>query len=411
MAQDSWPDGVTSWDDTVKFAQLVFGKNVSVENYCDRLPHETDKSFLLFAKDACGAGKDLHMIGKLIEPQMAEVKKHEVSVRHNTQRPDKSQQMLSSDKPTVYYWTSQLTRAPCTCRTFFGADAHQKHVQTCSNMWKAGSTFEKLWDATLLKNYEAFPNRQLRPIWLDKSWQALWKWNDHNQGHGIDPHADKSDTYSSSDPIMSLSFGRGGVLRLGSHKGKAPTRMLFQEDGDALVMAGDFQSEFVHGVPPRSTWSQLKSLPFFTAMKEWEKCGFDTEISMHESAPPGAQHVRMNCTIRWHTTHIPGCPVRVGQGFTGVHGTQPVVTGAVRTSDDPLHTSVAAGPPANIHGTHSFLTEPFAGNPGPEQNFGGIKRSGGDTHRTQPVLTGTVRVSHSSLEKGVVACAQEPSSL
>ena len=124
-------------------------------------------------------------------------------------------------------------------------------------------------------------------------------------------------------------------MTLGSHKGIMPTKMLFQEDGDALVMAGEFHSEFVHGVPPHSTWSKLQSQAMCTAMKDWEKNGVEMEISMHESAPAGAQHVRMNCTIRWHTTHKPGCPVHVGQGFTGVHGTQPVVTGAVCASDDP----------------------------------------------------------------------------
>ena len=39
--------------------------------------------------------------------------------------------------------------------------------------------------------------------------------------------------------------------------------MLFQEGGDALVMAGDFQAEFCHGVPARSTWKDLKLLPMF----------------------------------------------------------------------------------------------------------------------------------------------------
>ena len=53
---------------------------------------------------------------------------------------------------------------------------------------------------------------------------------------------------------MSLSFGRGGVLTLGPKKGGQPTRMLFQENGDALVMAGAFQAEFVQrNVAPGAT--------------------------------------------------------------------------------------------------------------------------------------------------------------
>ena len=76
-------------------------------------------------------------------------------------------------------------------------------------------------------------------------------------------------------------------------------------------------------------------LPMHTGMEEWEKVGLDREMSMHEAAAPGAKHVRMNCTIRWHTKHHSGCPMHVGQGSKDVHGTKPVVTGAVRMSEDP----------------------------------------------------------------------------
>ena len=47
MAKRSWPFGVTSWDDTVKFARLLFGADVAFENYAERMPHRSDKSFLL----------------------------------------------------------------------------------------------------------------------------------------------------------------------------------------------------------------------------------------------------------------------------------------------------------------------------------------------------------------------------
>ena len=172
MAKRSWPFGVTSWDDTVKFAQLLFGVDVAFENYAERLPHRSNKSFLLFAKGACAEGRPFFEIGDFIAPQLEEIQQWEENVRNNNARPTKSQQMLKADGWTVYYWSAQVTRAPCLCRSIFGADAHQKHVPTSSAMWKAGSRFEKLWDATLMKNYEAFQNRDLRPTWLDKSWQV-----------------------------------------------------------------------------------------------------------------------------------------------------------------------------------------------------------------------------------------------
>ena len=211
MAKRSWPFGVTSWDDTVKFAQLLFGVDVAFENYAERLPHRSNTSFLLFAKGACAEGRPFFEIGDFIAPQLEEIQRWEENVRNNNARPTKSQQMLNADGRTVYYWSAQVTRAPCLCRSIFGADAHQKHVPTSSAMWKAGSRFEKLWDATLMKNYEAFQNRDLRPTWLDKSWQVLWNWNDHNKNHGISPHSDESATYSNVDPITSFSFGHASA--------------------------------------------------------------------------------------------------------------------------------------------------------------------------------------------------------
>lgn len=328
MAKDSWPNGVTSWNDTVKFAQLVFGKDVKCENYSERLPHPSNKSFLLFAKGACGEGTPLFQVADLVEPQLEEICSYEKHTRFNTQRPNKSQQMLGSDNSTIHYWSAQLTRAPCTCRSVFGADAHQKHVQTCSDVWTAGGRFAKLWEATLLENSKIFGKQTARPIWLDKTWQAVWNWNDHNQGHGIVLHADESETYSSLDPITSLSFGRGGVLTLSAKKSQA-FKMLFQEDGDALVMAGNFQEEFWHGVPERSRWNELRTLPLYDAMQAWEKAGFDYEVQLHEMAKKGEKHVRVNCTMRWHATHWEGCP------NSHVSGTQPDCTGTVRTSKIP----------------------------------------------------------------------------
>ena len=198
---------------TLSFAQLVFGADIAIENYSDRLPHSSQKSFLLFAKGACGEDRPLQGIADLIEPWLDKIRLYEINMRGNNARPTKSQQMLKGNGYHTYYWAAQLTRAPCTCWSSFGADAHQKHVPTCSKLWKVGTTFEKLWDATLLKNFEMFQNRTLRPIWLDKSWQVLWNWTDRLQGHSIDLHADECATYSSSDPITSLSFG--GLLTLG----------------------------------------------------------------------------------------------------------------------------------------------------------------------------------------------------
>ena len=49
-----------------------------------------------------------------------------------------------------------MTHAPCVCRSSFASDAHQSHVPTSSEVWKAGNVFQTLWDAICLKNYALF---------------------------------------------------------------------------------------------------------------------------------------------------------------------------------------------------------------------------------------------------------------
>ena len=93
-----------------------------------------------------------------------------------------------------------------------------------------------------------------------------------------------------------------------SERKAAPSKMLFQADGDALVMAGAFQSEFWHGVPERASGSALQSRSMFDEMQDWEKRGLVDEIERHEKAVDGERHVRKNCTIRWRATHWDNCP-------------------------------------------------------------------------------------------------------
>ena len=51
---------------------------------------------------------------------------------------------------------TRVTHAPCVCRSSFASDAHQSHVPTSSEVWKAGNVFQTLWDAICLKNYALF---------------------------------------------------------------------------------------------------------------------------------------------------------------------------------------------------------------------------------------------------------------
>ena len=75
------------------------------------------------------------------------------------------------------------------------------------------------------------------------------------------------------------------------------------------------------------------------------------EVESHEAARSSDQHVRMNCTIRWHTTHWEKCP-------NHVHWTQPVLTGAVRTLDDRADKQVASVSMVATSATSAYGTQP-----------------------------------------------------
>lgn len=64
MANHSWPTAVTSWEDTVKFAQLLFGRGVRFVNYGDRVLHASTESFLMFAKGACKSSETFQLYSR-----------------------------------------------------------------------------------------------------------------------------------------------------------------------------------------------------------------------------------------------------------------------------------------------------------------------------------------------------------
>ena len=332
MAKHSWPTAVTSWEDIVKFAQLLFGTDVRYENYSDRLPVSSNESFLLFAKGASKAPRPFSEVATVIPAQLPEIKEYEIVKRGNHSNPLKSQQMLSRHK-RVHYASFQVTRSRCGCGNVFGADAHQDVIPTPSALWNAGSRFGELLDQILKTNFAGI--QAMRPSWLMKTWQAVWNSNDHNQGNGIEPHSDFCQTYVFGDPITSFSFGRGGVLRLKSTTGKGLEKMLFQEDGDVLVMAGKFQAEYLHGVPIRSSWDVLMKSPGFTMLKDWEKQGMKFEEEGHKHWNGTGPHFRWNCTLRWHHGHWPGCaeyqavsPVTPGASSQLAAVSSPVLSGS-----------------------------------------------------------------------------------
>ena len=66
------------------------------------MTHSSQKSFLLFAKGACGEDSPLHKVAGLIEPQLEEIRLYEAYMRGNNARPTNLQQMLQKDGWTTY---------------------------------------------------------------------------------------------------------------------------------------------------------------------------------------------------------------------------------------------------------------------------------------------------------------------
>ena len=216
----SWPMGVTSLTDAEKFARLICGPHTKIQNYAARLPHVTEESFLLFVKGGCKQGR-LSEIERCIENLLDQVKDSEKK-RGNIQNPGRGIFVKGGNPKTVYYHSAQLTAKECTCRVVFGADTKQSHITTSCSQWEAGEQFESILDSVLTKNSYAICEEihGSQPVWLQKAWHAVMNFNNHRENHGIDYHVDYSATYHPEDPIVSFSFGHGGVLTLRSLSGK-----------------------------------------------------------------------------------------------------------------------------------------------------------------------------------------------
>ena len=305
----SWPTRVTSRNDALDFAKLICGPKARIEDYKCRLPHQSEKSFLLVVRGGCKTGP-LSNIGECIEQLLDEVKAKESE--KNFQHPEKAIKVRGSKGArTVYYHSAQLSCNPCTCRSSFGADSDQSHIPTSSSFWEAGKKFHSIVDSVLHKNYQdsGNTNGEQQPVWLRKTWSAVMNYNNHKENHGIDFHADLSARYDAGDPIASFSFGQGGVLLLKSklHKNNVQT-MIFQEDGDVLIMAGDFQREFEHCVPARVRWGEALQFSQSELLSEMELKGVQDGIAMHSRKDGDGPHIRLNCTLRWNHNHSSHCP-------------------------------------------------------------------------------------------------------
>ena len=129
--------------------------------------------------------------------------------------------------------------------------------------------------------------------------------NKYHQNDSIDPHQDRSSTYHARNPITSLSYGRGSILTIqdSNKPAKQQPALYYQFPGDAIIMSGNFNLNFWHGVPAVDSWPALfKSQNIVRMLPQNE---LDAANKVFDGVDMSD---RFNVTIRWHESHYDGCP-------------------------------------------------------------------------------------------------------
>ena len=114
----------------------------------------------------------------------------------------------------------------------------------------------------------------------------------------------KFDRYDARNPITSLSYGRGSIFMITDpfEEAKQRTALYYQFPDDAIIMSGDFNFNFWHGVPAVDSWQALfkrqnivRNLP-------------QNEFDEANRVIKGEMTERFNVTIRWVESHYKRCP-------------------------------------------------------------------------------------------------------
>ena len=242
------------------------------------------------------------------------------------------------------YHSAQLSKDSCGCYTNFGGQQHKSipwdtGVPAMSS--DIGKGFQELLQGMMESNLRkmGFPDQDELPWWRHGSWHAVLNRYHIEQGHCIDFHVDKDDTYDTrKDPIASFSAGVSWPLILKSKTLPArsynvPVYMVYQHPGDILFMGGAFQQKLLHHVPSLQEWinitpdGQLHHLRV-QLKKEWSyvlqgayensqpRMRDDRQVWLQRRAqtPQGQPMtgIRRNVTLRWHRTHKKEkCPYKI----------------------------------------------------------------------------------------------------
>jgi hypothetical protein len=295
-----WPAGVNSKPDMAHFCQMMVGRQRmanSCLDYTKRMPSPRQDCFLLFIEGGCGEGTLLSCLRECVPALMGELKgmaQHsDVAVKTGT--PDGAS----------WYNSGQLSKSSCVCRLNFGGEygtkTRKNQPVNCDGL-RSGRTFESGLMHAMQRNYPVDSDQA--PVYFAKAFHAVLNDTDHVQNHRIDFHNDHvTGSYSSHDPITSLSWGCTGVLVLKPASRKpGAEHLIVTRSGDVSIMGGEFQKHFLHAVPPVSQWQALLD-EHRSELQHWEIAAMEVEIAQHKVDQHSVPRTRHNITIRWHDQH------------------------------------------------------------------------------------------------------------
>jgi len=134
----------------------------------------------------------------------------------------------------------------------------------------------------------------------------------------IDLHTDRSIRYNEDDPIMSFSYGSGGLFSLQRrHQAKAKKAgmegAVYMHTGDVLIMYGTLQTHMHHGVVAFKEWTSWMSKAGrpIKAQEKQDATGEAQRLQeVTQSEVNLEKSTRWNVTVRFIANHSGQCPMR-----------------------------------------------------------------------------------------------------
>ncbi len=337
-----WPAGVSSKDCMTHFTRMMVGHEQMTSGALDhsnRMPSVRNECFLYFIKGGCADGTLLSGLRACVPGFMAELRGQALHPEATVRTGD--------IKGESWHNHGQLSKT-----------RRDQSVNCCG--LEAGREIESVLRDAMRRNYPV--SSAEAPVYFDKQFHVLWNDTDHDLGHRTAFHIDHvPGSYSSHDPITTLSWGCTGVLVLKpSGRNRCDQHLIVTRHGDVFIMGGEFRKYFLRAEPPVSQWQTLLDEHRYK-LQLWEIAAMEVEIAQRGIGQRSGPRTRHNITIRWHHQHgsclwaqnplnLDEHPISGGGGATACGDTRSsrkraqveMVDAAVQTSEEMFRCSVSS---------------------------------------------------------------------